>query len=293
MGQKKTPMAPLEASLFKLEAERELGAWAGQFIDPRKALEDDGSDGNQGKPIALVEDALWDLALKIDAEKQKSDEKDFAPTIIPEPCVTAIPSAAKVPGMGQIPIRKEPVIVIIRHGKTEHNKLGLFTGWEDAPLALEGIAEAREAGRLLKLHGFEFDVVYSSWLSRAIETAWCVLNEMDSLWLPIIKSWRLVSSSRPMYFLFMRQSFTRAQFLSFVNTERTNVWWSYRAIKTNGEATTWRRNIQGVAPWVQGQASKGIFLLTKLPRKRRAIQKVHEGCSSLCSRKFDSYYRVW
>jgi 2,3-bisphosphoglycerate-dependent phosphoglycerate mutase len=199
MGQKKTPMAPLEASLFKLEAERELGAWADQFVDPRKAFEDDGSDGNQGKPIALVEDALWDLALKIEPEKENSEAEEFSPTIIPEPCVTAFPSAAMVPGMGNVPIRKEPVIVIIRHGKTEHNKLGLFTGWEDAPLAMEGIAEATEAGRLLKLHGFEFDVVYSSWLSRAIETAWCVLNEMDSLWLPIIKSWRLVSSFRPAY----------------------------------------------------------------------------------------------
>lgn len=62
---------------------------------------------------------------------------------------------------------------------------------QDAPLAQEGIAEAKEAGRLLKAHGFEFDVVYTSWLSRAIDTAWLVLDEMDCLWLPIIKSWRL------------------------------------------------------------------------------------------------------
>ena len=83
------------------------------------------------------------------------------------------------------------MIVIIRHGKTSNNKLGLFTGWEDAPLADEGRDEARAAGKLLKQHGFEFDVVYTSWLSRAIETAWLVLDELDSLWLPIIKSWRL------------------------------------------------------------------------------------------------------
>lgn len=62
---------------------------------------------------------------------------------------------------------------------------------EDAPLADEGIEEAKEAGRLLKLHGFEFDVVYTSWLSRALETAWYVMDEMDALWLPIIKTWRL------------------------------------------------------------------------------------------------------
>ena len=99
------------------------------------------------------------------------------------PCLTAMPAVS--------PIRKDSVIVIIRHGRTEHNKLGLFTGWEDAPLALEGIQEARDAGRLLRLHGFEFDVVYTSWLSRAIETAWYVMDELDCLWLPIIKSWRL------------------------------------------------------------------------------------------------------
>ena len=86
---------------------------------------------------------------------------------------------------------QDPIIVIIRHGKTEYNKLGVFTGWEDAPLANEGRVEARNAGRLLKRHGIELDVVYTSWLSRAIETAWLVLDELDCLWLPIVKSWRL------------------------------------------------------------------------------------------------------
>jgi len=84
-----------------------------------------------------------------------------------------------------------PLLVIIRHGKTEHNKLGLFTGWEDVQLAVEGRQEAAKAGRLLQRHGIEFDVVYTSWLSRAIETAWLVLNELDSMWLPIVKTWRL------------------------------------------------------------------------------------------------------
>ena len=194
MARIKTPMTPLEGSLYKLQAERELGKWAGQFVDPRKAYEDDGSDGNQGKPMQLVEDDLWDLALQEGAQQQEVvDEEVVVPSIISNahPCVTAFPTAAMVPGFGSVPIRKEPVIVIIRHGKTEHNKLGLFTGWEDAPLAPEGVEEAAEAGRLLKLHGFEFDVVYTSWLGRAIETAWYALNELESLWLPIIKSWRL------------------------------------------------------------------------------------------------------
>ena len=108
-----------------------------------------------------------------------------------QPCITSFPTAAVVPGVGQVPVRQDAVIVIIRHGKTEHNKLGLFTGWEDAPLAKDGVDEAREAGRLLKAHGFEFDVVYTSWLSRAIETAWHVIDELDLLWLPIVKTWRL------------------------------------------------------------------------------------------------------
>lgn len=58
-------------------------------------------------------------------------------------------------------------------------------------MAPEGRNEARLAGQVIKAHGIEFDVVYTSWLSRAIETAWLVLNELDSLWLPIIKTWRL------------------------------------------------------------------------------------------------------
>jgi 2,3-bisphosphoglycerate-dependent phosphoglycerate mutase len=82
-------------------------------------------------------------------------------------------------------------IVIIRHGKTEYNTLGIFTGWEDAPLNEQGRQEARQAGNLLKLHQIEFDAVYTSWLSRAIETAWIILDELDALWLPIMKSWRL------------------------------------------------------------------------------------------------------
>jgi 2,3-bisphosphoglycerate-dependent phosphoglycerate mutase len=86
----------------------------------------------------------------------------------------------------------KPLLVIIRHGKTEHNKLGLFTGWEDASLAEEGRAEAQLAGKIMQEHQMKFDIVYTSWLSRAIETAWIAMNELeDSLWLPIVKTWRL------------------------------------------------------------------------------------------------------
>jgi len=86
---------------------------------------------------------------------------------------------------------QNPLLIIIRHGKTEHNKLRLFTGWEDAPLAEEGRDEAFRAGQLLLSHKIKVDFVYTSWLSRAIETAWSVVNELDILWVPIVKTWRL------------------------------------------------------------------------------------------------------
>lgn len=76
-------------------------------------------------------------------------------------------------------------------GTTEHNKVGLSSGWSDPVLAPEGVEEAKTAGRVLKEHGIEFDIVYTSWLSRAIETAWTILDELDLLWLPILKTWRL------------------------------------------------------------------------------------------------------
>ena len=128
-------------------------------------------------------------------QKLEQEKKllDFAinKTVAPVPPILSLLMKDPKKALASDVLREGPIICIIRHGKTEHNKLGLFTGWEDAPLAPEGRVEAREAGKLLKMHGIEFDVVYTSWLSRAIETAWLVLNELDSLWLPIIKSWRL------------------------------------------------------------------------------------------------------
>mmetsp|Transcript_3224 Transcript_3224/g.4867 ORF Transcript_3224/g.4867 Transcript_3224/m.4867 type:complete len:685 (+) Transcript_3224:25-2079(+) len=86
---------------------------------------------------------------------------------------------------------KGPLLVIMRHGKTEFNKLGLFTGWEDVSLTKEGRDEAQQAGKLLSKYKVEFDEVHTSCLSRAIETAWLTMEEMDALWLPVKKSWRL------------------------------------------------------------------------------------------------------
>lgn len=82
-------------------------------------------------------------------------------------------------------------LVLIRHGESTWNKENRFTGWMDVDLSEKGVQEAHEAGQVLKREGFSFDVVYTSLLKRAIKTANVVLEEMDQLWLPVIRSWRL------------------------------------------------------------------------------------------------------
>lgn len=82
-------------------------------------------------------------------------------------------------------------LVLIRHGQSTWNKENRFTGWKDVPLSDKGVEEAKEAGLLLKEAGFEFDVVYTSLLQRAIKTMQIILEESDQLWLPVYKSWRL------------------------------------------------------------------------------------------------------
>ncbi len=82
-------------------------------------------------------------------------------------------------------------IVFMRHGESLWNRENRFTGWADIDLTEKGIAEAREAGRILKESGFTFDLTYTSVLRRAIRTLWLTLDEMDLMWLPTIHSWRL------------------------------------------------------------------------------------------------------
>ena len=82
-------------------------------------------------------------------------------------------------------------LVLIRHGESTWNLENRFTGWTDVPLTDTGVAQAREAGRLLKAEGYDFDVAYTSVLKRAIWTLWHGLDEMDRTWLPIINDWRL------------------------------------------------------------------------------------------------------
>ena len=82
-------------------------------------------------------------------------------------------------------------LVLIRHGESTWNLDNRFTGWTDVDLTPLGIEQAKNAGRLLKADGYEFDIAYTSVLKRSTRTLWHVLDEMDRTWLPVVNSWRL------------------------------------------------------------------------------------------------------
>ena len=82
-------------------------------------------------------------------------------------------------------------VVLLRHGESEWNKANLFTGWTDVDLSEKGIKEAKQAAELLKKEGYTFDIAYTSVLKRAIRTLWFVMDGMDLMWMPVVRSWRL------------------------------------------------------------------------------------------------------
>ena len=163
-------VSTLEKSLLKLREEQAAaGAAAGGRRDRSIAVNpnDDGrlivTTASGGDPSAPIEEGILDSEFEdfIDRTPEAEEVIKFN-----------IQRADEVaPGIVKQGQSKDPVVVFIRHGRTPHNNLGLFTGWEDPPLAPDGVEDAKNAGRLLKMHGFEFDVVYTSWLTRAIETA--------------------------------------------------------------------------------------------------------------------------
>ncbi len=82
-------------------------------------------------------------------------------------------------------------VVLLRHGESQWNLDNRFTGWTDVDLTTKGREEAKSAGEVLKENGFVFDIAYTSVLKRALRTLWIALDQMDLLWIPFVKSWRL------------------------------------------------------------------------------------------------------
>jgi 2,3-bisphosphoglycerate-dependent phosphoglycerate mutase len=82
-------------------------------------------------------------------------------------------------------------VVLIRHGESQWNKENRFTGWHDVDLSEKGLEEANAAGNLLKEEGYTFDLAFTSTLKRAIRTLWITLDNMDLMWIPVIRNWRL------------------------------------------------------------------------------------------------------
>ena len=82
-------------------------------------------------------------------------------------------------------------IVLLRHGESVWNEENRFTGWTDVDLSERGIEESHYAGKILRELGYSFDIAYTSVLKRAIRTLWIVLEEMDLMWIPVVRSWKL------------------------------------------------------------------------------------------------------
>jgi 2,3-bisphosphoglycerate-dependent phosphoglycerate mutase len=110
-------------------------------------------------------------------------------------------------------------VVLLRHGESIWNLEDRFTGWTDVDLSVRGIAEAREAGEMLRENGYSFDVAFTSVLKRAIRTLWLVLDEMDLMWIPVHRSWRL--NERHYGAL---QGLNKAEVSAEVGEEQVRVW---------------------------------------------------------------------
>jgi len=82
-------------------------------------------------------------------------------------------------------------VVLLRHGESTWNKENRFTGWTDVDLSEKGYAEAKKSGEVLKKEGYTFDIAFTSVLKRAIRTLWITLDELDLMWIPVIRNWRL------------------------------------------------------------------------------------------------------
>jgi 2,3-bisphosphoglycerate-dependent phosphoglycerate mutase len=82
-------------------------------------------------------------------------------------------------------------LVLLRHGQSQWNQDNRFTGWVDVPLSPIGVEEATNGGKLLREAGLSFDIAFTSVLKRAIKTLWIVLEQLDLMWIPVVRSWRI------------------------------------------------------------------------------------------------------
>lgn len=110
-------------------------------------------------------------------------------------------------------------LVLIRHGESLWNKENRFTGWTDVDLSPKGVEEAKEAGKLLLKEGFKFNFAYTSYLKRAIKTLNIVLEEMDQMWIPVEKSWRLNEKHYGML-----QGLNKAETAAKYGDEQVKIW---------------------------------------------------------------------
>ncbi len=110
-------------------------------------------------------------------------------------------------------------LVLLRHGESTWNQENRFTGWTDVDLSDKGSEEAHEAGRVLVCEGYTFDVAYTSVLKRAIRTLWIALDEMDLMWVPVYRSWRL--NERHYGAL---QGLNKAEIAALHGEEQTKLW---------------------------------------------------------------------
>lgn len=108
---------------------------------------------------------------------------------------------------------------MIRHGESLWNKENRFTGWTDVDLSPKGVEEAKEAGKLLLKEGFKFNFAYTSYLKRAIKTLNTVLEEMDQMWIPVEKSWRLNEKHYGML-----QGLNKAETAAKYGDEQVKIW---------------------------------------------------------------------
>ncbi|MDY0018559.1 MAG: 2,3-diphosphoglycerate-dependent phosphoglycerate mutase [Anaerolineae bacterium] len=110
-------------------------------------------------------------------------------------------------------------VVLLRHGESVWNQANLFTGWTDVDLSEKGMEEAHTAGKTLKAEGYVFDVAFTSVLKRAIRTLWITLDEMDLMWIPVYRSWRL--NERHYGAL---QGFNKAETAAKYGEEQVHIW---------------------------------------------------------------------